>query len=468
MSVWSRTFVALVFLVLGASFITTTAVLIREFAQPEDWADPLAIGTTTWFSLASFYSHLFIFFPTFGILALWAFYTPAVCFVDMYWKHVPAGRFRFLAGFAVVVAFSWFASEILKSGDERSMFEIRPDVLAADTGAPAECNARAGECNRLPVLTGLSNLRQIAHLRSDLEEFSRNCQPDQLMPRPKSFEEERYCFVTGTLPARSTHFKDGSACCAAQQSFANWFKLQHKTVPNRSMTGEVHNLLLPFKVFFLLVLLIVGVLLALRRSAIEEHYPVYMNRIERGVLIGAVVMLFWPIMNHAFMHSAVVLYGNSGESIFRYLGPGFSIAFGAWGLLLLFFFFRRFGANIDMIGKVAGVVSAGVAVLQYEHLVDYMAWFAGSGASIYSIGVLLLLGVLAMIPLVKKIGGDAAVGVTEAVDVANTAVGGAVDAAGDAVEQMIGSDDTDGRYRSRSGTRDAASDPRVTKDPPIV
>ena len=72
--------------VLGLAFVAETAVLAWEF-----W-------DYGWFSFLTQDSHLFLFFPTFGIVALAAFYVPSCAFVDLYWRHVRLGQARFLLG----------------------------------------------------------------------------------------------------------------------------------------------------------------------------------------------------------------------------------------------------------------------------------------------------------------------------------------------------------------------------------
>ena len=71
--VGARIFVALCFVVLGASFVASTALLIYEF-QGIDWL-----------TMVVAHSHLFFFFPVLGILALFAFYLPSVVFTHLYW-----------------------------------------------------------------------------------------------------------------------------------------------------------------------------------------------------------------------------------------------------------------------------------------------------------------------------------------------------------------------------------------------
>ena len=51
-----------------------------------------------------------------------------------------------------------------------------------------------------------------------------------------------------------------------------------------------------------------------------------------------------------------------------------------WALLLLFYFLRRLGKQGETIGQIAGVVTAGVAVLRYEDLNDWAVHLLGVGA----------------------------------------------------------------------------------------
>ena len=105
----------------------------------------------------------------------------------------------------------------------------------------------------------------------------------------------------------------------------------------------MHTALLPFKIFFALVLFVDQRMLAVRRAGDGERTTArYLSGIERGVLIGAVAMVVYPIMSHAFLQSAALLYFGGGPSGgYRSIAPAFSFALGAWGLLLLFFFYGR-------------------------------------------------------------------------------------------------------------------------------
>ena len=110
MSLSARAFIIIVFGTMALSFVLTTAVLAWEFRGQD------------WLTIANFYSHLFIFFPTFGIVTLIAFYTPACVFVDLYLHHVPWGQYRFIVGFIVLAAASIGLAQMLTASDERSIF----------------------------------------------------------------------------------------------------------------------------------------------------------------------------------------------------------------------------------------------------------------------------------------------------------------------------------------------------------
>src|SRR5882724_8307464 len=107
----ARVFVAIAFFILGASFLASTALLIQEF-QAADW-----------WSMVVVQSHLFFFFPVFGLLALAAFYLPAVIFADLYWRHLPYGRLRFLIGLVVVAVVSVGVASWLDK-KPRALYEV--------------------------------------------------------------------------------------------------------------------------------------------------------------------------------------------------------------------------------------------------------------------------------------------------------------------------------------------------------
>jgi hypothetical protein len=200
MPIGPRLFISIVYTIIGLSFFATTAVMIYEYWDLD------------WFTIATFYSHLFIFFPVFGTVALCAFYTPSVAFVDMYWRHVPRGRSRFILGFFVVAALSAGVAYLFHASPQRSIWEVAPQRLARDAGEPANCTGVAAPCNRLSALQALQSVRVVSKQRTGLSELVRNCEPDVLVENPEQFERRRFCFAS-TAFTQTPQLTTDADCC---------------------------------------------------------------------------------------------------------------------------------------------------------------------------------------------------------------------------------------------------------------
>jgi hypothetical protein len=370
MSPGIRASVFIIFGVLGLSFLAILGVLVYEFRDSD------------WQPIATIYSQLFLFFPTFGILALCAFYFPACVFLDMYWRHIPMGRVRIVAGGIVLAVGSFAVAQPLLTGVP-AIWQIEPQIIEADRGEPPGCVEGQQTCARLPILKAVSLVREASQNRVGLGPFGRDCalEKDPFLPAPDSFNERRYCFATGQLAS-------GADCCTAQANFRDHMWALYDSPENRALTGKVHEWVLPFIIFFLLVLFVIGLMLVIRRRSLDEYYGKYLNRLERGVLVGAFAMLFWPLSNHAYIQSSAVIFGGSSRSLFVTLAPVFSLLFGLWALMLFFFFLRRYKQDVETVGKIGGVIVSGIAFLRYEELVGYFERLAGSGADSLSLGFL--------------------------------------------------------------------------------
>jgi hypothetical protein len=372
--------VAIAFFILAISFFATTAVLYYEFRDHD------------WFTLAAFYSHLFIFFPSFGILALCAFYLPACALLDMYWNHVRYGRIRFIIATLVLVAASVLMGRALVAGDVPAIWWLTPQTLVADKGDPTGCKSADGQCRRHPVMDSVQEVRKVSQRRAGLSPFVRECKPDPLMEPAPELMQSRYCFVTKT---KST----AEACCNAQTVFTVGLAQMYANERTHSVTGRIHAVTVPLKVFFLLMILAIGILLALWRRTIDKHYHAYGGRIERGILVGALAMLLWPVSNHGFLQSASLLYGKYGEGFYATLSPVMSFCFAAWALLLVLFFFRRHERDIEAAGKIGGGIASAVAIIKYNEIIDYATRFLGSGADPIELSVMAGLLVTAFVAL---------------------------------------------------------------------
>src|SRR5262245_9506407 len=210
-----RTFVAIAFVALGAAFLASTGLLIFEFQELD------------WLTMVVAHSHLSLFFPVFGLLALIAFYLPSVLLTDLCWSHLPYGKARFIVGILVLAGLGYvFAWSLDK--EPRAIYEVAPYALAADRGDPAK--------GRVPILDALGTLRDTAQQRFGLASFGRSCMRDQLLEIPDEMLKERYCF-----PAKKN--LTGEACCAVQAAFSRVVSRLQRDPETRSFSAELDRLL---------------------------------------------------------------------------------------------------------------------------------------------------------------------------------------------------------------------------------
>ena len=374
----ARSFVAVVYLILGLSFVASTGLLIQEF-QGTDWR-----------SMIIAHSHIFFFFPVFGLLALAAFYLPSVVFMDLYWRHLPYGKLRFLTGLVVLAALSWGVAWWLDA-KPRAIWEISPGALAADKGDPAGCGAGASgaQCRRAPIFATLESLRQAGQARVGLSKFARSCATDPMLEIPEEMDKERHCFPSNAV-------LKGAACCEAQKRFADEVARLQADPAQRSRAAVYETIFLPLKTFFVVIVIAIGLLLASWRDKIDQHYRELIPAVERGVIIGAFAMLLWPAMDYAYLETSNVLFGRWQN------GPQLrmSVAIAPWALLLLFYFLRRLGKQGETVGQIAGVVTAGVAVLRFEDLNDWAVRLVGIGSHEWMIAGLLVVALAGFVALV--------------------------------------------------------------------
>lgn len=356
MSAWSYRIVAVVFSVLAAAFLLSTASMIREF-----WGSDLV-------TLLSTHSYLFVFFPTLGLVALAAFYIPAVVFTDIYLTKAPAGPYRFAFGFLVAVGLSLVFAADLNTTTLRSAWEVSPEALATDQSSPPRCLQGDRLCVQ-PVLPVLNELRQQSLKRIRISPFIRDCSPDDLMEPKLEGAAERYCFpANAKLNARD--------CCRVQEAFAGRVYRLWQPEANRSQASRLDLYLLPFKAFFIIVIVLIGIFLIAWKHTLWTHYGPHIRAMERGLQIGAVTMLFWPIMDYAYQQTSDVLYGPKSTFPLR-----LSLVVVPWALLLTFYFANKVRIELARAAQVVGGAASGVAVLRYQDISDWSSKIAGPGAA---------------------------------------------------------------------------------------
>jgi hypothetical protein len=172
-SKFSQWFVALVFVLLGSAFLASTASVIYEFRETE------------LVTILAANSYLFIFFPTLGLVALAAFYLPAVIFTDLYLNRSSLLlKLRFLVGAAVAIGGSMWFADWLDQTEYRAVWEASPAALREDARQPLTCLDGRSQCVD-PILPTLVHVRETAVERTRLSLFARDCHKDELAePNP--------------------------------------------------------------------------------------------------------------------------------------------------------------------------------------------------------------------------------------------------------------------------------------------
>ncbi len=367
----ANVFVTLVFIGLGAIFLASSAIFVHEFSGPN--LQPLLM----------MHSHLYVFFATLGLLALAAFRLPAIILTHFYWTHVRKGALRYLAGLLVVLATTaYFAFGLLNQSD-RAIWELSSRSLETLRSEPTPCGAPGQPCRNANPLAAVETLRTAATSRLGLSDFARICKPDPLMEVPDTFVKERFCFpALGKL--------QGAACCEAQQRFSTRIATQWREPDNRSLSANFDIIALPAKAFFIIVLVVIGILLVFWRRRLEHVYPDIAPAMERSLLIGALAMLLWPAMDYAHLTALQTLYGRWSASPEVRL----SLIIGPWALLILMYFLARMSRKIERMGQLAGAAASIIAVLRYEQLNDWAVRFVGIGAPIWSVAMLAVLALI--------------------------------------------------------------------------
>jgi hypothetical protein len=357
----SYVFVAIVFLVLAAGFVASTGMLIYEFRE------------TDWLTLLVADSHLYLFFPTFGLLALMAFYLPAVVFTHLYWNHLRLGPLRLALGFLVALGLTGLVNTFMLGADSlpRAIWEISPRALQIDKGTPENCHGTATGCARGPAMTVVQDVRRVAQERVGITAFARTCVPDPLLELPAGHDQKRWCAPSGVMMT-------AAECCVAQARFRNFVAEQARGAQTRSQLADLDQLFQAMKIFFVIVLLFVGAMLAYWRERIEALYAPLAPRIERHVLIGGFAMVLWPIMDYAAFDTMSVMYGKWLGSVPMRL----SLVIAPWALLLLFYFLRRLRQNLELTGQMAGVAVSALAIFLRQEIKDIGVRLFGVGIDV--------------------------------------------------------------------------------------
>jgi hypothetical protein len=321
--VGSRIAVTILFSLLYLAFLLETGFLLGEFS-----ASGLALR------LASLDSQNFIFFPVAGLLALVAFWQPAVLLLDAMWRgQLKYGRIVLGASLLVALIGAWLISDAFESSEARSVFEIAPKALAADHGVPASEQTPP----IAPVKEVLARMRILSGVDRGLGEYQAQCDQEWLRYSVAA-DAALLCFPAGERMS----IRD---CCTAKAEFRQ--RLNKLAAQSPSVTGAVHRWVMPVKVFFLLLLLGIGILLVQYRKGLERLHGATPSGISFGLALGGSVMLIWPLLNAAYLQTMALLTGSGSASAYTIVAPLVALGFGVWTLLLVFFHLRSYPSQIE-------------------------------------------------------------------------------------------------------------------------
>ena len=357
----SRIAVTVFFAVLYLGFAAETGMLLYEFG-PSGLAIPMA----------TMFAHNFLFFPIAGLLALIAFWRPAVLLVDA----LSTGKIRngwiILAVAAAIIGFlAWSLSSAFAASNTRSLFEVAPAAINADESVEAE----EPGARRASIREALMQLHIMADADGGLASFQARCEPDWLR-YSISANDQKHCFATGT---RTTV----AECCRAKTDFRARVNALEAESPSR--LADVHRYVMPLKMVFLLTLLFIGILLVWFRKQLTRLYGKAVQQVSFPLAAGGALMLLWPLMNAAYLSTSALLTGDGLSNAYRVTAPLFALGFGIWALLLIFFHLRTYPSHIETALKSAGAIAAAIGVFRYEEIVNYLTRTLGVGGGLVAV-----------------------------------------------------------------------------------
>lgn len=377
----SKVVVTTVFAMLGLAFIAESALFWQEFATPAvDPNQPGVEPADLRSAIGAIYAQNYLFFPIAGLAALIGFWRPACLAFDAYARgFVRGGRAILTLGLFTAIAVTVAMAIDFANSDTRSLFEVSPDALRADQGG-FEGLEEGGSVRLAPVSQIVNEVRAQARAEGGLSLYTDRCVTERTTSnRPTPQSEARYCFVTDERDMSN------EACCAAKAAFTRKINRMHSESP--SLSAQLHRVVMPLKIFFLLILLGIGLMLIRRGGTISALYGGAMKRFALAAPVGAGLMLLWPLMNSAHAQAYDLLFGSEAASSYRINAPIYALVFVIWALFLLFFFVRETRPKLELMAQSIGLVGAAIGIVQYDAIRDYVSQTLGAGSTIVSIAI---------------------------------------------------------------------------------
>ena len=362
----TRIAVTVVFAAIYLAFLIETAALYREFGTG-------VLG----FQISNLYAQNFIFFPIAGLLAVVAFWRPAVLIVDaLAGGAVRFGRLLLVTLIVAIGAAGWMFGQMFDDENARSIFEVAPAALVADEAAVSV----NGTVLRAPIPETLIRLRINAAGDGGLTRYAARCDREWVQFSVAA-DEKKLCFPTG----REISVAD---CCQARERFQS--HLNQLQSQNPSQLAQIHRMVLPVKSAFLIMLLVIGLLLVQFRKPLQARYGTAVDDVSFGVASGGVVMLLWPLMNAAHLETIALLTGDGTSNAYTIMAPLIALGFAVFAVLLAFFHLRTYPEQIEYFAKLGGAAVAALGVFRYEEIVGYLSQTLGIGGGPVAVAVFIV------------------------------------------------------------------------------
>src|SRR5262249_61900324 len=139
-----------------------------------------------------------------------------------------------------------------------------------------------GMCRRAPLLAAFAELRQEAKKRVGLSKFARSCREDPLLDPPEDLAKQRWCFPAQRL-------LDGAACCKVQRQYASAIAQLEGDPERRSRAAKFDRIFMPLKVFFILIVIAIGGVLAAWGKQIVGPYIRHVPRDCARVVLSSLL-----------------------------------------------------------------------------------------------------------------------------------------------------------------------------------
>ena len=383
--VGARIFVFLVYLGLGLSFLATTAILAHEFS--EIWLARLRYDGQPLVSL----------FPD-------ARRRRAACLLHSLMRShrpllAPRAAWKaenFAAGILLLGGASYLIAAELLASPKRSAWEIAPAVLKEDKGEPPGCALVANGTCRLPILQALKNLRQVSQTHLGLGEFIRDCDRDVLVEGTSGPEGKRFCFASTPL-SPSPPLQLDADCCPRAGEARRCCKCTIRASEAALAHGQVARMAAAAQ--GVLPIAAAGDQRAprLRHESISSITRVAWRGSNSASSSGRQRPCSSPSCPRPSSNQRKPCMAPADAAPSALITPLLSLAFGAWTLLMVFFFYRRRDKEIEALGKMGSAAAEVLAVLQYTILTAVFVRALGSGADAYSLIALLTVCTIAAI-----------------------------------------------------------------------